>query len=448
MNATTALVNDAAERTVLAVALVDQDRLHIILPRLQASDFSTSAYRLTYAAIVRLAEKGKAVEVMTVSTDLAERNELQKVGGVAFLSGLTEGITSGLARSMNVEQYIEFVEDKSRRRQARAAAEALIARAEDPSVATDECLRALGETLLELEGASSRTEARPMKDVMRDTLAELDRQAATEGLAGFRTGLPSLDLATGGLRPGELWTLGALPGRGKTAFVAELLQANAEAGEPVCMFSLEMQDVEVAKRLIAAQANIPAFKLRNPRSIGKDAWLKLTRAAGELAELPFYIDPSPSLKLQELIARMRLYVRRHKTRLFVVDYNKFVEGKGRDVRERFGAVADGLRVLAKQESVAVLLLSQLRRPDGGVNARPDMLQLKETGDLEAHSHCVLLIFMPTAEDGNLLVNSAEIIIGKNRYGCPGALPVYYDTKSLRFYDRRANEDATEGGGPS
>lgn len=381
-----------------------------------------------------------------MSNDLAERNELQKVGGVAFLSGLTERITSGLARSMNVEQYVTSIEDKSRRRQARAAAEALIARVEDASVPTEDCLHGMSEALLELESENAKTAARPLKEVMRDTLAELDKQAANEGLAGFHTGLPSLDLSTGGMRPGELWIVGALPGRGKTAFAAQLLLANAEAGHPVCMFSLEMRDVEVAKRLIAGQSNIPAFKLRNPRSIGKDAWLNLTRAAGELAELPIYIDPSPSLKLHELIARARLYVRRHKTRLFVVDYNRFIEGKGRDLRERFGSVADGLRELAKQENVAILLLSQLRRPETGVNAKPDMLQLKETGDLEAHSHCVLLLYIPVAEDGRLLGEQAEIVIGKNRNGSPGALPAYYDTRKLRFYDRAAYEAAAATGG--
>jgi DnaB-like helicase C terminal domain len=115
--------------------------------------------------------------------------------------------------------------------------------------------------------------------------------------------------------------------------------------------------------------------------------------------LPIYVDARSSLKIQELLATARLYVRRHQVQLVVVDYLRSVDAPGRDLGDRVGNVANALRQLAKSERIGVVLLSQLRRPDGGINGKPSMLDLKESGDIEAHSHVVLLPCLPVGEDG-------------------------------------------------
>ena len=429
-----ALVNDNAERTLLGCALVDPGAIHRVFSAVRPTDFSLPAYQLIASSMVRMAEAGKPVDVLTVTDDLGTKGQLKTVGGVSFLTSLQENLSAGLARAENLEHYAAIVAEKSRRRQARVAAERLIAQADDASVDTDTCLHSISESLLEIEAASAKHTARPLKEILPEVLRELDAQAKNAGLVGMPTGIGSLDLATGGHRPGELITVGALPGRGKSAFGAQAMLANGNAGNPTCLFSLEMSATEVAKRFLAAQSNIPAFKIRNPSSIGKDRWPDLLKAMGDVADLPIFIDASPSLKLHELIARAKLYVRRYGVKLIIVDHLRHVDAPGRDLREQVGNVADGLRQFAKSEQVGVLLLSQLRRPAGGINARPDMLQIKESGDVEAHSHVVLLLYMPVAEDGTLL-GEAEVIIGKNRNGAVGALPVYFDSKMLTFRER-------------
>lgn len=433
---TAALINESAERTLLGAALVDGEAALRVFSTVSPTDFSLDAHRIIARAILALADSGKAVDVLTVADDLARKNQLQAVGGVAFLTSLQENLTAGLARAENLEHYASVVLDKSRRRQARAAAECLIAAADDISVDTAACLQLITDALLNIEAASHSTTARAAKDVMPELLAELDLQASNAGIVGLPTGLDGLDLATGGIRAGELWTVGALPGRGKSAFAVQTLRATVTAGIPALVFSLEMSASEMVKRFLAAQSNIPAFKIRNPSTIAKEQWPELVRAMGDTSELPLYIDGSPSLKLHELLARARLAIRRHGIKLVAVDYVRFVDAPGRDLRERLGNVANALRELAKAEHVAVLLLSQLRRPDGGINAKPDMLQLKETGDLEAHSHVVLLLYQPIGEDGSL-TGAAEIIIGKNRNGAVGSLPVHFDSKRLQFFPRRS-----------
>ena len=121
--------------------------------------------------------------------------------------------------------------------------------------------------------------------------------------------------------------------------------------------------------------------------------------------------------------------------LIVVDYLRLVDAPGRDLRDRVGNVANALRQLAKSERIGVVLLSQLRRPDGGINAKPSMLDLKESGDIEAHSHVVLLPYLPVGEDGRPIPDKQRLIIGKSRNGGLGSLPVYFDERRLQFLDR-------------
>jgi replicative DNA helicase len=185
---------------------------------------------------------------------------------------------------MNVEHYADLVLDKSRRRQARAAAECLV-----------------------------------------------QKQAANQGLIGMPTGLQSLDLATGGIRPGELWTIGALPGKGKTALGVQVLLANGAAGVPCVAFSLEMQTLEIGKRFLAAKSAVPAMQVRNPQTIRNERWTELLEAAAKVAECPIYVDDRSTLRIQELLASARLYIRRYGVKLIVVDYLRLVESPGRDL---------------------------------------------------------------------------------------------------------------------
>ncbi|MGH9516367.1 MAG: replicative DNA helicase [Terriglobales bacterium] len=430
-----ALVNLDAERTVLGCALSDAEALFRALPLLEASDFFLDSHRRIFHVIAELAQAGKPVDELTVCDALAASQQLQMVGGVAFIADLSRAIDEGLARLTNIEHYADLLIDKSRRRQARAAAQCLAAQTENASVTTDEALQQVQDALLRIEAASGKRKAQHLKEVMPELLRELESQASNQGLVGIPTGLHSLDIATGGIRLGELWTIGALPGRGKTALGAQMLLASGQAGTAACAFSLEMQALEIGKRFLAAKSQFSAAQLRNPQCIKRDRWMELMESAAEVSQLPIYVDDRPVLKIHELLASARLYIRRHGVKLFVVDYLRLVDAPGRDLRERVGHVADALRQLAKTERVGVVLLSQLKRPDAGINARPSMLELKESGDIEAHSHVVLLPYLPVADDGGPIPEDQLLIIGKNRNGSVGSLPVYFDEKRLQFVER-------------
>jgi replicative DNA helicase len=432
-----ALTNETAERTILGCALLDSSRLYTLLPLLKPHDFSLDSHRRIYAVIEELANSGKAVDDLTVTDALISKRQLDSVGGVAYVASLSEKLDAGLARVTHVEHYVQLVLDKSRRRSAHAAARALLTRTEDPTVSTDDCLADIQESLLRIEAASAGKQARHIRDVLKDTLSSLEKQSANQGLAGWPTGLHSLDVCTGGIRECELWTIGALPGKGKTALGLQMLLACGQAPVPCCAFSLEMQEIEIGKRILAAKSKFAATQLRNPQCIRREEWLSLASAAGDISNCPIWIDDSPSLTITELLAKARLHIRRNGVKLLVVDYLRLVEAPGRELRERVGFIANAMRQLAKTERVAVVLLSQLRRPQGGANDYPTMLDLKESGDIEAHSHVVLLPYLPTSENGAAEPERQLLIIGKNRNGAPGSLPVYFDERRLQFMERTA-----------
>jgi replicative DNA helicase len=434
-----ALTNVDAERTVLGCSLADPQSLHRALPVLSAHDFSLDSHRRIFGVMTDLAEAGKPVDALTVTDLLIAKGQLEMIGGVAYVADLGQQVDAGLARVTNIEYYTSLILDKSRRRQARAAGDRLMHSADDPSVDTEECLQLVQESLLQIEAAAGKNGARHVKEVMPLLLRELETQSVNQGLVGMTTGLHSLDVATGGIRPGELWTIGALPGRGKTALGVQVTLANGAEGVPTLVFSLEMQDMEIGKRFLAARSSVPAFQIRNPQAIKQERWPDLVQAAADVADCPIYIDDRPSLKIQELLASARLYIRRYGVKLIVVDYLRLVDAPGRELRERVAYVANALRQLAKTERIGVILLSQLRRPEGGINSRPTMLDLKESGDTEAHSHVVLLPYLPVANGGWPIPEDQLLIIGKNRNGGVGALPVYFDERRLQFVDRTTAE---------
>ena len=232
-----------------------------------------------------------------------------------------------------------------------------------------------------------------------------------------------------------------MSGRGKTALGAQMAIANVERGTPVAFFSLEMTPDELGCRFLANQSKVSASRIRNPSFITNAQWRELAECTANMAKWPLFVDGSSSLTIQQLIARARLYIRRFECKLVLVDYLRLIKAPGKEIREQVGNVIDALRQLAKTERIGVVALSQLARPkDGKINTRPTMLGLRESGDIEAHAHVVLLIYMPSKQ--NEPTGADEIIIGKNRHGPIGSIKVTFSRDRLKFLPR-SRDDASE-----
>lgn len=420
--------NADAERSVLGAIILDNRALSEAAGYLKAEDFSLDSHRRIYARMIELVESGRPVDLVLLIDELERSREVDAIGGAAYVSSLI----AGLPDRPSIANYVRIVKEKAQLRRLISAAQVVIAQALD-NEPSSEIASGLLETVLDLEAQAQTNHALTGRDFMPEVLRELEIQASSGGLVGLPTGIDTLDVVTGGLRKGELIVIGALPGSGKTALACQIVAANAEQGNPVGIFSLEMSRWDLGKRFLSAVTTVSASKIRHPGHIKNEEWPALAAGAAEIAEWPVWFDDSGTIDIPQLLARARLFISRMKVKLIVVDYLQLVRADARDIRERVGKVADALRQLAKAERIPIVLLSQLRRPQN-VNDLPTIIDLKESGDIEAHAHVVLLLHVPTADDGKP-VGEDMIIVAKNRNGAKGPVLVTFSPHKLRFYPR-------------
>lgn len=423
--------NPEAERSILGAVLLDNDALSEAAPLLCPDDFSLDSNRRIYRRMLDMLAANIPIEPTTLLSELSRHKELETVGGAAYLSSLTDG----LPRRSSIEFHSGIVKEKAQLRCLINAADRAIARALDGDTPT-EVASGMLESILDVEARGQNNRALTPREFMPEVIHEMELQARSEGLIGLPTGLKPLDDSLSGLHLGELVVVGALPGSCKTAFAGQILTANADLGNHCAVFSLEMSRWDLGRRFLAGVTSVPAVRIRRPNHLKRDEWAKLATGATEIGSWPLWVDDSGSLSVTELIARARVFTSRMKVRLIVVDYLQLVRAEARDVRERVSKVADALRQLAKSERVAIVLLSQLRRPEK-MSDEPTMIQLKESGDIEAHAHVVLLLHTPIAKDGEF-TGEEKIIVAKNRNGQKGSVTVFFDTKKLRFYPRETS----------
>ena len=422
-----------AERSILGAILLDNNALSEASWQIDACDFSLDSHRRIFARMVEMAEASKPIDLVTLIEELHRTHDLARVGDVGYLSDLMAGVPE----RPSIQAYIDIVKNHAHSRTLFETSKRSIEQIVDGEPVKNVAGGML-QAVLDVEEQSARSRTEPIGNFIGGVLQEIQTQAAHDGLIGLPTGLHCLDNNTGGMRPGELIVVGARPGAGKSALAGQIALTNARAGTPVVFFSLEMSKSDLGRRFFSAVSGVPAFMLRDPKWLGKNdaRWRDLEDARGRIARWPLYIDDNGSLTISEIVARAKLFIARHGVKLVIVDYLQLVRADVADIRERVGRVADQLRILAKSEHVPVVLLSQLRRPER-FNDEPTLIDLKESGDIEAHCHVCLLIHSPV--DSDMRPMGQKIIIAKNRNGVMGREDVVLDPDKLLF---SARTDAT------
>jgi replicative DNA helicase len=416
-----------AEKAILGAVILNNELAYQALTILRNEHFYLDAHRRIFRCIEEMSDTGKPIDTLTLTDELGRSRELESVGGVAYLSTLTERVP----RRTAIDHYLKIVRDKAMLRSVIHAAAGMSAQALEETDTAEEVVSAAECSLSELRAdRAQHAEAHISTFIMQ--AAERLHQPLERNLVGHTTGLSSLDRATTGIRNGELWIVGALPGRGKTAFGMQVAAANAQKGIPTLFFSLEMDRDQLSDRLLAAESGVEAKKIRK-RILDANEKRLIREAADRMQSWSLYIDDSADLTDRELMARAKLGIRRYNVELIVVDYLRLVKCRGKELREQVGEAANTLRKLAKQEGVAVVALSQLRRPQN-INDRPSMIDLKESGDVEAHAHTVILLYQPIDGEGSF-THADELIIGKQRNGPIGTELVRFDKNSLQFTER-------------
>src|ERR1700719_4445138 len=428
--------NLEAERSILGAVLLDNHALNTAVETLRSDDFFLPQNRHIFERMIQLGEKQQAIDTVTLVEELMRKGQLEAAGGVAYLSQLADG----LPRVTNVEHYARIVKEKAVLRSlifsASAIQEQALAAGDDADVILDRA-----ESVI-FQLAEDRVKAGliGVKELVRDNYERLEK-IFSEGrrITGLATGYPGLDNETAGLQPSELVILAARPSMGKTALALNIAENVAVRNrEPVAVFSLEMSKESLLLRMLASEARVDAHKFRTGH-MGRDDWNKITRALTSLGDAPLWIDDSASSTALEVGAKARRLKRDRGLSLMIVDYLQLVvptnTGRGTNRQEEVSSISRGLKGLAKELKVPVLVLSQLTRAPERDDRRPQLSDLRESGAIEQDADVVLFINRPNFYKPDMPEEDrakAELIIAKQRNGPTGNLNFVFLARHTRF----------------
>ena len=430
--------NVEVERSILGAVLLDNQALNAAAQVLAPDDFFGDANRLIYEAMTWLSERSEAIDTVTLREELERRDVLERAGGAAYISSLIDGLPA----AANVDQYARIIKDKAALRNLIGASNSIIRMALEGAIETDDLLDRAEHSIFAISESKIRRGFLSVRDVAFDAMKEIEElMERGDYVTGVPTGFKRLDALTAGLQPGDLVIVAARPSMGKTALALNVAQHVAlEAGGCVGVFSLEMSVQQVIRRLVTAVAQVDAHKLATGflSSGDKD---RLLDGLHKLSETKIFIDDSASLTALEMRAKARRLKAEHGLDLLVVDYLQLVRTDNRNLE--LGEISRSLKALAKELEVPVMALSQLSRAtETRSGHRPQLSDLRESGNLEQDADVVAFIFRPEVynQEDPELEGLAELIIAKQRNGPIGSVPLAFLKPYTLFRDRADNED--------
>jgi replicative DNA helicase len=436
-------VNLDAERFVLGAILMD-DALYIqVAGTLVAEDFSLEKHRRIFLRMGELYNRGERIDRVTVANELMKQNQLESVDGVTYLVSLDEGMPA----LSNLDSYVGIVKDKAVLRRIIFTSQKLIDRCIIGEEEPDQILASAEESLLKL-GESRAQDAlinpqRILEEFEGGINAFLDPSKRIKGLS---TGFLKLDEMTGGLHPGELVILAARPSMGKTALalnVAQHVAMHPNEKQTVAVFSLEMSRESLLTRMICAGARVDQQKFR-AGYLNQDERRRLAKTASELVQAPLYIDDTSGTHMMDIHAKLRRLKAEHGLSLVVIDYLQLMSGRGRyeNRNQEISTISRGLKLLAKDLKVPMLVLSQLNRaPETRPgDHRPQLSDLRESGSIEQDADLVAFIFREEVykQEDERLKGLAELLVAKQRNGPTGKVNLVF-LKEFTKFENRTND---------
>ncbi|MGB8955578.1 MAG: replicative DNA helicase [Tumebacillaceae bacterium] len=419
--------NVEAEQAVLGALLIESDAVTTVSEILQQEDFYRKSHQLIFETILRVSESGEPVDMITVTADLQDKGQIDEIGGVAYLANLANSVPT----AANVDHYATIVKEKSIMRRLINTATKIAATGYEGGLEVSEMIDDAEKRILEISHAGSVNKGfTPIKDVLLNTFERIEFLFNNKGqVTGIPSGYPDLDKMTSGFQRSDLIILAARPAVGKTAFALNVAQNIAvRARETVAIFSLEMGAEQLVQRMLCAEANIDAGKMRTG-FLDEDDWPKLTMAVGTLSEAPIYIDDTPGVNVQDIRAKCRRLKAEHGIGLVMIDYLQLIAGRGKgdNRQQEVSEISRTLKLMARELNCPVIALSQLSRSvEQRQDKRPMMSDLRESGSIEQDADIVSFLYRddyynPESERKNII----EVIIAKQRSGPTGTVELVF-----------------------
>jgi replicative DNA helicase len=383
-----------------------------------------------------LLNSSRPIDLITLKDELQRSNELESVGGAAYLAGLTDG----LPRAINIEFYAQIVKEKSTLRRLIQISNETMARSYQDEESAQEVLQHVEKAIFDIASQHFHTGFSPISPIVSDVFKQIEELSNRKApVTGLETGFTDLDRMTSGLHPADLIIVAARPSLGKTSLCLNIAEyAAIKNKKSIGIFSLEMSKEQLVKRLLCSESRIDAHRV-NTGYLNKDDWNRLSRASGDLSETRIFIDDTASITVPELRTKARRLSLEHGLNLIIVDYLQLMSGSSQRYENRtqeISQISRGLKGIAKELGVPLIAVSQLSRAiesRTGEHRKPQLSDLRESGSIEQDADVVMFIYRedmsnPTEENNGL----AELIIGKQRHGPTGSVQLAFSKQFTRF----------------
>ena len=426
-----------AERSLLGAILLQDDVIAEILTVLKPRDFYEDRHGIIFAAMMRLYDQHKPVDLLTLTAELKKTKSLKEIGGAAYLADLSNSVPA----ASHAKAYAEIIERASVRRRLIKAGNEIANKAFLDDAEVDNLIGEAERDLFEVSDKIVKSDYVSMDTLLADAFDRIEELHKNKGaLRGLKTGFRDLDKKTAGFQKGDLIVIGARPAMGKTTFAQNLAYNIASINNKgVLFFSMEMAAGEIVDRMISDVSGVDNWKMRTG-NLTDEEFSKIGDAMGEMDEIPIYIDDTSSMTIVELRNKARRAMHDHDIGIVIVDYLQLIAGSDRYAGNRVQEVTEisrGLKILARELEIPVVALAQLsRNVTGRDDPRPVLSDLRESGSIEQDADLVMFLHRPDYykqnDDNYEETHITELLVAKHRHGAIGKIELYFHPELLRF----------------
>lgn len=428
------------EEAVLGAIMIEKDAYMNVCDILTPDSFYDPAHQKIFQAISQLGLSQRPIDMLTVVEQLRANGDLEEIGGPIRITRLTSNIYS----AANVEYHAKIVAQKFLARRLISYATNIETKAFDEGNDIDDLLQEAEALLFDISQNQIKREVTQIDPVINLAIEQIQNAAnSSSGLSGLQTGYHDLDKMTSGWQNSDLIIIAARPAMGKTAFVLSMAkEMTVTHSIPVAIFTLEMANVQLVKRLLSNVASLEGEKIKSGQ-LSNEEWDRLNASLKNLYSAPLYLDETPGLSITELRTKARRLVREHGVKMIMIDYLQLMNAGGLKLGSReqeVSTISRSLKALAKELNIPIIALSQLNRStETREDKRPVLSDLRESGAIEQDADIVCFIHRPeyytkSGEDaqGNDIRGMAELIVAKHRSGAVGDVKLRFVSKYAKF----------------
>ncbi len=427
-----------AEMCLIASMMLDREAIGQVVQIVDREAFYQADHQILFDILIKLYEQNRPVDAVIVREELAKRQLLEEVGGVAYLGQLLSAVPS----AAHAANYASLVREKALLRQLIGASNDILRDAYAPHEQAEMVLDKAEKRIFDIAQKKIGGSTVPLEAVLHEVFEMIENR----GQRGVESGFFELDDMLNGLQNGEMIILAARPSMGKTALAMNLIEhIAADTRLPVAVFSLEMSKQQLAQRMLCSRGQIDSHKLRKGM-LQAHEYQHLANVVGELAKAPIWVDDAPGLTPLELRAKARRLKLQHDIRCIMIDYMQLMDNPGVESRQQqISEISRSIKAVARELNIPVIALSQLNRQSEGRDGhRPRMSDLRESGSIEQDADVIMLLhredYYRMSEPDFVPDNIAEVIIAKQRNGPTGTVKLTFLNKSTRFENLSTQAD--------